>query len=99
MPLWLFYGRTASDLAQILALVVEDFYAVCAIVGDEDLVFVVGANAVRKLEITRAAELLQHVAVGVENNYAHNLKIWPHFLLFESPPASQTLHSTTIICP
>ena len=51
-----------SDLSQVLSLVVEDFDAVCPIVGYEYLLAVVDDNPVGELQVFGAAELVQNLA-------------------------------------
>lgn len=55
-----------------LTFIREDLDAMRAVVRNEDFVLVVGANAVRKFEVARAREFLEHIAVGVEDDDAHH---------------------------
>ncbi len=57
-----FFVTFSSNLSEIHPVVVEDLDAVCAIVGDENLLAVVHHHAVRELKVLRAAKLVQHVA-------------------------------------
>ena len=63
-----------SDLPQVLPFVVEDFDAVCPIVGYEDLLAVVDDNPVGELEMLGAAKLVQDVAHLIKYNHTHDLK-------------------------
>ena len=83
-------GETlAADLANEVARVVEDLDAVSAIVADVDLLAdgrsarrgisgIGAAHAVGKLEILGAVELLQDVAVDVEDEHTHDLALDDH---------------------
>ena len=62
-------------MPQVLPLVVEDFDAVCPIVGYEDLLAVVDHNPVGELEVFGAAKLVQDLAQLVEDDDAHHLAL------------------------
>lgn len=49
------------------------FHAMRPIVADEDLVLIVGDDAVGKLEVAWTAELVQHRAVAIKHDYTHHL--------------------------
>lgn len=65
----------AADLPQILALVVEHLDAVCPVVRNEYLLFVVDHHAVGKLQVLGAPEFDQHVAGLVEDDDAHHFAL------------------------
>jgi len=66
----------AAYLTHVLALVVEDLDAVRPIVADKYLLAVIrAAAAVRKLQVLRAVELLQHIAHQIEDQHAHHLAL------------------------
>ena len=44
-----------------------------SVVADEDLVLVVSHDTVGKLQMSRAAELVQHGAVAIEHHHTHHL--------------------------
>lgn len=54
------------------------FHAMSPIIADEDLLLVVGHDAVRKLQILRTAELLQYVPVHVEYQDTHDFAFHHH---------------------
>ena len=62
-----------TDLAEIIALVVEHFNAMGPVVAYEDLHLVVHHNAVGEFQIARATELVENVAHHVEYHHPHNL--------------------------
>jgi len=68
----------AADLPQILALVVEHLDAVCPVVRNEYLLFVVDHHAVGELQVLGAPELDQHVAGLVEDDDAHHFALDHH---------------------
>lgn len=68
----------AADLPQILALVVEHLDAVCPVVRNEYLLFVVDHHAVGELQVLGAPELNQHVAGLVEDDDAHHFALDHH---------------------
>ena len=49
----------ATDLSQVVALVVEHFHTVGSVVADEHFLLVIHCDTVGELEVLRAAELVQ----------------------------------------
>lgn len=70
---WVVGNTLAANLPQILALVVEHLDTVRPIVADEDLLLVVHHHAVGELEVLRAPELVQHIAVLIKDDHTHHL--------------------------
>jgi len=44
-----------------------------SVVADENLILVIGDDAVRELEMTGAAELVQHGAIAIKHDHTHHL--------------------------
>ena len=76
----------ASDLSQEVAIVVENLDAMSAVVRDVDLLALIrssigrirAADSVGELQILGAVELIQHIAVQIENDDTHNLALDDH---------------------
>ena len=65
----------ATNLPEIVSLVIEYLDTVCPVVADVDLHAVVDNNSVGELQVARAAELIEDVADHVEDNDPHDLAL------------------------
>ena len=61
-----------ADRSQELPIVGEDLDAVSAIVRDEYLLFIVAANTIGKFQVFRTRELIENVAVDIEDEDTHH---------------------------
>ena len=65
----------ATNLPEIVSLVIEYLDTVCPVVADVDLHAVVDNNSVGELQVARAAELVEDVPDHVEDDDPHNLAL------------------------
>lgn len=66
----------ASDLPQIISFVVKDLDAVGTVVRNEDFLPVVNDNSVGELKMLGATELVEDVAVLIEDDHSHHLALY-----------------------
>ena len=64
-----------ANLTEIIPLVVEDLHTVSSVVADVDLHAVVDNNPIGKLQVARAAELVEDIADHVEDDDPHDLAL------------------------